>query len=331
MEVELEAAVDDVVVVPVADVVEVLPKLNVFGEVGAVLNVKLNPVDGAEVEEVCRAVLELLSNEKEPVLLVFAWVVWVLEAPNSGVVVDDAPNAVVVEPPNAVEAVEDTPNGEEVVPKAVFVEPKSGVETDVVEAKAGLLDEELAPNTGVAAEEVAPKAGVLAPKAGTGADVVASNTGGLVEVAPNAGVLLAEVAPNFEDAEPKVLPDVVTPNAGGALLEEPKAARLELVVGVPKTKLASVVPGLVTAEVLSAVALNEKIPVGLDVGTDDELVFKLAASLGLKVNIPVDGMLEVAGVEGWGRETGGVDLPNVNIPVAGVEAAVAAPVAVVKV
>lgn len=324
MEVELEAVADDVVVVPVADVVEVLPKLNVFGEVGAVLNVKLNPVDGAEVEEVCRAVLELLSNEKEPVLLVFAWVVWVLEAPNSGVVVDDAPNAV--------EAVEDTPNGEEVAPKAVFVEPKSGVETDVVEAKAGLLDEELAPNTGVAVEEVAPKAGVLAPKAGTGADVVASNTGGLGEVAPNAGVLLAEVAPNFEDAEPKVLPDVVTPNAGGALLEEPKAARLELVVGVPKTKLASVDPGLVTAEVLSAVVLNVKIPVGLDVGTDtDELVFKVPASLGLKVNIPVDGMLEVAGVEDWGRETGGVDLPNVNIPVAGVEAAVAAPVAVVKV
>lgn len=60
LEVELEVTLDDEVVVP--NVVEVLPKLNMFGEVGAVLNVKLDPVDGAEAEEVCRAVLELLSN-----------------------------------------------------------------------------------------------------------------------------------------------------------------------------------------------------------------------------------------------------------------------------
>lgn len=54
--------VDDEVAVPDANVVKVLPKLNAFEEVGAVLNVKLNPVDGAEAEEVCGAVLELLSN-----------------------------------------------------------------------------------------------------------------------------------------------------------------------------------------------------------------------------------------------------------------------------
>ena len=366
-----------VTVVPVALFVELLllvPKLNAFWEAGVELNVKLNPADDAEVVEVCRIGLELLSNEKEPVLLVFAWVLWLVEAPNNELALEGAPNAV-VELPNTVEAVEDVPNGDEAAPNAVrgLFEPKSGEAAEVGEAKAGVVVEELAPNIGVLVVEAAPNAGlgaavvdpnvgvgaaevtpnagvgatvvvpnagvgamVVAPNAGVGAAVVAPNAGlganvvdpnegvgadVLVEVVPNAGVLLAKVKPNFDDADPKVPADVVVPYAGGALAEEPKAGRFVLVAREPKTKPNSFGVGFVTVEVLFAASLNVNILVGLDVGTEAELV--LAASFGLNVNGV--GMLEVAGVEDWGREAGVGDLPNVNTPGAGVAAVAAVP------